>query len=115
DAGDQRRNFVYTNPANGRQLTLKYTNQYGNIPILRLAEMYLIRAEGNIMENSTVGDTPLNDINALRGRAGAGLLSTVDQGAVLLERQLELAFEGKLLHDLKRTHRPVGSLPYNDN
>ena len=115
DVDDDRGNFVYINPANGKQLTLKYTNQYGNIPMIRLAEMYLVRAEANFRENSAIGDTPLNDINALRDRANASLLGAVDLDVILLERQLELAFEGKLLNDLKRTQRPVGARPYNDN
>jgi hypothetical protein len=32
---------------------------------------------------------------------------------VLKERHLELAFEGHMLHDIKRTRRNVGALPYN--
>jgi hypothetical protein len=31
------------------------------------------------------------------------------------ERQLELSFEGHLLHDIKRTERSVGTLAFNAN
>ena len=77
--------------------------------------MYLIRAEGNLMEGTMVGDTPLNDINTVRQRSMAPALLTVTIDDILLERQLELGFEGFLIHDFKRTQRSVGTLPFNDN
>lgn len=78
--------------------------------------MYLIRAEANFRLGTEVGSTPLQDINKIRARANANLYSaplTLNQ--ILLERELELAFEGFLIHDLKRTKRSVGSLAYDDN
>ncbi|UBZ11364.1 RagB/SusD family nutrient uptake outer membrane protein [Leeuwenhoekiella palythoae] len=114
DADDERANFTYIGDY-GDNLTGKYTNQFANIAIFRLAEMYLIRAEGNIMENTAVGQTPAEDVNLLRLRAGAETVSApLTQEDILLERQLELAFEGFLLHDLKRTQNDVDGLPYND-
>ncbi len=114
DADDERANFTYIGDY-GDNLTGKYTNQFANITIFRLAEMYLIRAEGNIMENTAVGQTPAEDVNLLRLRAGAETVSApLTQEDILLERQLELAFEGFLLHDLKRTQNDVDGLPYND-
>jgi len=113
-ADDERANFTYIGDY-GDNLTGKYTNQFANIAIFRLAEMYLIRAEGNIMENTAVGQTPAEDVNLLRLRAGAETVSApLTQEDILLERQLELAFEGFLLHDLKRTQNDVDGLPYND-
>lgn len=114
DADDERANFTYIGDY-GDNLTGKYTNQFANIAIFRLAEMYLIRAEGNIMENTAVGQTPAEDVNLLRLRAGAETVSApLTQEDILLERQLELAFEGFLLHDLKRTQNDIDGLPYND-
>ena len=111
---DQRARLTYIGDY-GDDLTGKYTNQFANIPLIRLAEMYLIRAEGNIMTNSNVGASPEDDINALRLRSGASTVSApLTQEDILLERQLELAFEGFLLHDLKRTQNDVDGLPYND-
>ncbi len=111
---DQRAQLTYIGDY-GDDLTGKYTNQFANIPLIRLAEMYLIRAEGNIMTNSNVGASPEDDINALRLRSGASTVSApLTQEDILLERQLELAFEGFLLHDLKRTQSDVDGLPYND-
>ena len=111
---DQRAQLTYIGDY-GDDLTGKYTNQFANIPHIRLAEMYLIRAEGNIMTNSNVGASPEDDINALRLRSGASTVSApLTEEDILLERLLELAFEGFLLHDLKRTQSDVDGLPYND-
>ncbi|WP_028298581.1 RagB/SusD family nutrient uptake outer membrane protein [Olivibacter sitiensis] len=111
---DVRSSFLYTsaNYAN-RRLTAKYTNQFANVTVLRLAEMYLIRAESNLRLGSQTGGTPLADINAIRGRANASLKSSVTIDDVILERRLELAFEGFLIHDYKRTGRAVGNVPAN--
>ncbi len=104
---DVRATFFYESADNGQRLTGKYTNQFGNIAVIRLAEMYLIRAEANFRLGTVVGATPAADINEVRGRANAApkLLVTLDD--ILLERELELAFEGFLIHDVKRLHRSL--------
>lgn len=113
---DVRASFIYISPDNGGTLTNKYTNQFGNVPVLRLAEMYLTRAEANSREGTSIGSSPLDDINRIRARANAMPLSNpISIEQILNERQLELSFEGHLLHDIKRTQRSVGALPYNDN
>ena len=79
--------------------------------VLRVTEMYLIRAEANLRGVTAIGDTPLNDINALRDRAGLSDLVAVDLDAILLERRKELAFEGHRRMDLLRNNlnlRPDG-------
>lgn len=96
-------------------LTSKYTNQYANISIFRLAEMYLIRAEANFRENTSVGATPLKDINTIRTRSKAPELTSINIDLILKERNYELAFEGFLLHDLKRTKKKIGNLDYNSD
>ena len=111
--GDVRHSFVYTSEDNGGILTSKYTNQYGNISVFRIAEMHLIRAESNFRENTDIGLTPLDEINTLRARSLAAPLTTVNLDVLFNERQLELAFEGHLIHDLKRTQKSVGSLSYD--
>lgn len=93
--------------------TTKFDNQYGNIKVIRSAEMFLIRAEANLRAGTTVGATPLADINRVRNRAGATPLAAVTINNVLFERRLELAFEGFRIHDLRRLGRPVGPLPFN--
>jgi hypothetical protein len=110
-SNDQRASFSY--PQSGFMLTSKYTNQFANVPILRIGEMHLIRAESNFRLNTAVGLDPLTEINALRGRSGASALSSLTLDLILNERQLELAFEGHLLFDFKRTDRNIGTLDPN--
>lgn len=115
-SNDVRASFNYISPDNGGTLTSKFTNQFGNVPILRLAEMYLVRAESNIRLNTSTGNSPTEDINIIRARSNAtALASPVGLNQIWNERQLELAFEGHLLYDLKRTQRSVGDLTFNDN
>ncbi|MEP6803517.1 MAG: RagB/SusD family nutrient uptake outer membrane protein [Flavobacterium sp.] len=104
---DDRANFNYENDANGRILTSKFTNQFANIGLIRLAEMYLIRAEANFIQGTAIGNTPLDDINIIRTRAKADNLAAVTIDDILLERELELGMEGFLIHDIKRTKRSI--------
>ncbi len=78
------------------------TNNSDNGPILRVTEMYTIRAEANLRAGTNVGDTPLNDINTLRARAGLPALATIDLGIILNEKRKELCFEGQRRMDLLR-------------
>lgn len=85
-----------------------------NVIVLRLSEMYLIRAEANakLAQNlSSVQD----DINTIRNRADLGdtpagsypaLLNAIEQ-----ERWVEFAFEGHRWFDLVRTNRAMDVLP----
>jgi hypothetical protein len=107
DPNDERRNFNYLNPANNRRLTNKFKNQFGDVGIIRLAEMYLIRAETNFRLGTIIGDLPLNDINTVRTRALASNFLTLNLNTILIERELELGMEGFLIHDLKRTKRSI--------
>lgn len=112
ERGDVRGTFFIQE---GRGIsTLKFVDRYGNVPVMRLAEMILTRAEGNFRLKTAVGDTPENDINLIRERVGLPPLATLTLDAILKERKLELAFEGHLLHDLKRTRRAISNtLPWN--
>ena len=116
-AGDERLDLFFL--GNGAMRTGKWNNQYGCINLIRLAEMYLIRAECNERLDPTeatyVGDTPTNDYNVTHTRAGLTAAASVTLDDILLERRLELAFEGFKIHDLKRLHLNVGTRPYTDN
>lgn len=109
---DERANFFYEEDY---WCTTKWKNQYGNIPFLRLAEMYLIRAEANFREGTVLGLPPVDDINMLRVRSSASSFATVDLATILMERKRELSFEGFALFDAKRLKQNIGSLPYNAN
>ncbi|QKG57598.1 RagB/SusD family nutrient uptake outer membrane protein [Hymenobacter sp. BRD128] len=100
EPGDTRQGLLLTNST--ATYTRKYDVLYGNIKLMRLAELYLTRAEANFRAGTTVGATPLADINTIRTRAGLPLLTTLTLDAILKERRLELAFEGFRLGDLKR-------------
>jgi hypothetical protein len=104
---DDRADFVYENDANGRILTSKFTDQFADVAIIRLAEMYLIRAEANLQAGTAIGNTPLDDINIIRSRANADELGSVTIDDILLERELELGMEGFLIHDIRRTKRSI--------
>lgn len=87
----------------GRYYVNKYTDistGTDGIPVFRLAEMHLIRAEANL--GSPSADT---DINLLRTRAGLPGVSGATLDDVLNERYVELAFEGHRWNDLVRTDK----------
>jgi tetratricopeptide (TPR) repeat protein len=112
-AGDARRDLFFF--GSGAWRTGKWNNQYGCINLIRFAEMYLIRAESNQRLGTTVGATPLSDYNTLRNRAGLANAASVTLNDILLERRLELAFEGHRIHDQRRLKENVGARPWNDN
>lgn len=96
--------------------TAKYGSYFTNISLIRLAEMYLIRAEANYEDPGTdIGpNTPTQDVNLIRERAKAPVyLSPVTREQIREERYLELCWEGFRLHDLKRWKANIGTLPYD--
>lgn len=101
--GESQLLYVGTGTRAGVLRSGKYTTYGQNIPVIRLAEMYLIRAETAFRAGDLV--TALADINRIRNRSGATPLTAaqLSLASILRERQLELAFEGFRLHDLKRT------------
>lgn len=111
ETGDARR--VFFQVSGGVRYTRKFTNRFANVTIVRLAEMYLTRAEANLRAASVTGATPLADVNRIRARVGLAPLGSVTIADVLRERKAELAFEGHLIHDLKRTQRSVGTLLFS--
>lgn len=81
-----------------------------NIVVFRLPEIYLIRAEARAQLGKVTGSgSAQEDLNVLRTRANAPLVSPVNQSQMLLlvenERRYELAFEGHRWYDLVRTGR----------
>lgn len=116
-ATDERRNFTYPGEgvSDGFTLTSKFARQFANATHIRMAEMHLIRAESNFRLGTSIGLTPLDEINALRSRSSAPALGALTLDLILNERELELAFEGFTLHDYKRTQRDIGGLPFDDN
>jgi len=122
EAGDARAT-LFTTTSRGR-MTSKYTSTTGdsrrfNINVVRLAEMYLTRAEANFRTTATLGATPLADVNLIRARVGLAALGTVTLADILKERRNELIFEGVLRMDMRRnqvnSNIAGAALPWNDN
>ncbi len=108
DPADVRSKLLYVD-ASGEFRHKKFPGKEGktipevnNTRVIRLSEMYLTRAEANISNSSSVGASPVDDINAIRTHRGLTALASVDMDAVRKERRIELAFEGFRLFDLKR-------------
>jgi len=116
EADDDRLNLFYVDDEGVTRAGKWNRPTDDQVNVIRLAEMYLTRAEANFVLDEDEGDTPLNDINRIRDRVNLDPLdeTDLDLEAILLERKLELMFEGNLLHDIKRTERSVGSFPYDD-
>jgi starch-binding outer membrane protein, SusD/RagB family len=107
--------FIKPSATSASLFTYKFLDRFGHVPVIRLAEMYLTRAEANFRQGTVVGATPLADINTIRKRVGLTDLATVTLDNILKERRLELAFEGFRLHDIKRTKATVGALAWNSD
>lgn len=112
DTDTRKVNQIYEG-RRARYYTSKWSSFGQNIPVIRLAEMYLVRAECNLRLSTVIGDTPLNDLNLIRSRAGASPKTAATIDLVLNERILELCFEGLRIHDFKRTKRSTGTFAYN--
>jgi hypothetical protein len=118
----RRTNWVknFINPSTGMivpapakyKSTINGRPKLDRLPLLRLAEQYLIRAEA-AAQLAKLGDagklaSAITDLNAIRSRAGLGVTTAATPDAlldaILKERRTELFFEyGHRLFDLRRT------------
>ena len=92
--------------------TRKYPNGTTNVDdpnVIRVSEMFLIRAEANLRNGSTIGATPVADVNRTRNRAGLTSLVSVTLDDILVERRKEFCFEGLRRMDLLRFNLPLRS------
>ena len=81
-----------------------------NVPIIRLSEVYLIRAEARAKSGNDAGAQL--DLNMIRQRADPTAAAVTLTGAalvseVLIERRIELAFEGHGIFDFNRNKLSV--------
>ena len=111
ETGDLRGAFFTGSGAT--RYTLKHLDRFGDVPVIRLAEMYLTRAEANFRQNTSVGATPLADVNLIRKRAGLADLTAVTLDAILKERAAELAFEGNNLFEAQRLKKSIATTAWN--
>ncbi|WP_218331286.1 RagB/SusD family nutrient uptake outer membrane protein [Hydrotalea lipotrueae] len=121
EIGDLRKGVNYTTAASAAiappAKTLKYTRvSTGDdfIPQIRLAEIYLIRAEARAQQGNLIGAA--SDLNVVRNRAGLPNTLAVTQSdlltAILNERRVELAHEGHRFFDLRR-YKQLGIIGIN--
>ena len=86
-----------------------------NFIVLRLSEMYLIRAEAEANKTSPNVGQIQSDINKIRNRANLSSTSETSVPQLLKiiekERRVEFAFEGHRWFDLVRTGRAIAVLP----
>lgn len=123
---------LLNNPAIGgtRSVLIAQDNQsrwYGNLYyrnpgsdpayIIRIAELYLIRAEARAKQTKTT--LALEDLNAVRDRANLPASTAVTADEILLaienERRVEFAFEPHRWYDLVRTERADEVLHVTDS
>jgi starch-binding outer membrane protein, SusD/RagB family len=138
------RNLLYEPGTTGRGKsyveTTKFLGKNGfpnldNVPVIRMSEIYLNRAEAFATPGSSVFDvaSALADLKIIKSRRYVGYtgsaLETGDDaltpGAlyeeILNQRRIELAFEGQRLFDLKRLGRDISksapssqTIPFTD-
>ncbi|MBD0374332.1 MAG: RagB/SusD family nutrient uptake outer membrane protein [Flavisolibacter sp.] len=109
--------YVGTGQRPGNTYNSKWTSFSQNLPVIRIAEMYLIRAETNLRLRTEEGDTPENDLAKVRNPIRTNLpfiTNPMLKEDVLPERIFELAYEGVRIHDIKRLKGKVGALDWND-
>lgn len=106
--------------------TTKFSSWLGkfgqdNVPIVRISEVYLNRAEAAAeLQDYTTARSDVNEIRTKRGIDDADVSDNALLAEVLLQRRLELAFEGFRFFDLKRRGhditKPEGkaAIPYTD-
>lgn len=109
DDSDERLAHFPFDDASGYYYTTKY-NQWNdswtdNTPVIRYAEMMLIKAEAQAESDGVDDSDALETLNTLRASRSASQLNVSGDDlidAILTERRLELAFEGHRWFDLKR-------------
>ena len=113
---DPRFSFAYSDATKGINLNGKYpanenaaTSTRSTLYYIRLAEMYLIRAEATARSNGDL-EAALADVNTLRLRAGVEEKQLTDKATLLndirQEKMLEMFYEnGESWFDLIRYHK----------
>lgn len=123
---DIRRSASMFNPLTISSTNYFFTKKYANtgtsatpVKVLRLSELYLIRAEAAAEKSSPDLILANSDLNVIRKRGDASAVNlniTIKSDlvdAILLERRKELAFEGNLLFDLLRRKKDLTRVDVN--
>lgn len=89
--------------------------KYTNVPILRLSEMYLNRAEAIINGASIQGVTAESDLRKIATVRGASQTAVATKQGVFDERRRELAFEGHITADYARCNKSMTRKDFDDS
>ena len=131
EPGDVRRTVFATAIDGGATVSysLKYSNHkgnfYNNIPVIRLSEVYLIRAEARAKQGGAKTIEAQDDLSLIRVNRGLPAVPAITQGqalvdAIFRERRVELNLEGHRFFDFKRRGLAITkpgtltAIPYND-
>jgi hypothetical protein len=123
--GDLRKTkWFLQNPVNLKGRITRYDRPgdvFYNVPVIRLAELHLIRAEANVSAGGNGNTTEaLESYNAIRERAfGDDFIPETGTTQLLekirLERRWELCFENDRYHNLRRMKQPMrDGVAHND-
>ncbi|WP_158563387.1 RagB/SusD family nutrient uptake outer membrane protein [Chitinophaga silvatica] len=114
EATDKRRTDLVRTyaPAPGTLWSTKYVGVADWVPVLRYSEVLLTKAEALANLNTAVDADAVALVNLVRSRSNATPIAApaTKQGlinAVILERRIELAFEGQGILDFLRTGRNI--------
>lgn len=113
EEGDVRSELFHTTAALSSEMWSKKYNgkpdplNINNIQVLRLAEMYLIRAEAQFNGATVSGTDALDDYNTVRTNRGLDPAANVNLAEILDERRRELNFEGNGFWDISRRENSV--------
>ncbi|QHL88650.1 RagB/SusD family nutrient uptake outer membrane protein [Nibribacter ruber] len=134
EVNDVRRAMYYTATKSGEAVRFnrKFAGNQGvftdNIPLIRLSEVHLIKAEAEaeLAAGDEVSVAGLATLNGLRAKRDASpvvaLTKTALINAILVERRMELVYEGHRFFDLKRRGLDIAkdpqvaaaAIPYTD-
>jgi starch-binding outer membrane protein, SusD/RagB family len=112
DPNDVRGQLTARNATTNVYYTTKWNTpgNADNIAVIRIAEMYLIRAEARAQVGTDLTGAQ-TDLNAIRNRAGLGNTAAATQpellDAILAERKLEFIGEGHRWFDLIRAGKAM--------
>jgi starch-binding outer membrane protein, SusD/RagB family len=116
DIGGTRSTLV-AKDASGNAYSVLYYSKADPAFVIRIAELYLIRAEARAQQAGKLTDA-VKDLDAVRQRAGlTGSTAATQQevlDAIALERRVEFAFEHHRWFDLVRTDRAADLLSISD-
>ena len=96
------------------------------MPVIRIAEVYLIRAEAQVAPGTTVLNVAgaLADLKLIKTRRYTDYVGSAQEIAdnalvqadlfeeIIRQRRIELGFEGQRFFDLKRLGRDLGKAPH---